>query len=895
MLGRATKSSYLIMLLVTVFGTAFAAFATVAQDLQNTNPLDKVGADVFQQISSAGNAKVFVALKPSSDDVSLVSKADVLAKRHDQVKATRLGVLADSAQYDFTEKTILKNVPALIGTVTSAAGVRALAKDPRVARIDLDPGGSAHLASSVPSIGANLRHQQLNNGEGVVVAVIDSGVDSDHPNLQDSLVHEACFLDNDGQVDGVGLCPNGSDRQFGTGAAEDDRGHGTHVTGIITYSSTGTLTGVAPEADIVSIKALDSNGRFQYASEIVAAMDYVLSNPELNVQVVNLSLGTDSLFSGDCDDSRSYSMAAASVVNSLRAAGVVTVASAGNASSTGQMGFPACLRNVISVGASNDDGFPASFTNSSPTTDMFGPGVNVSSSWLGGGLRSSNGTSMAAPHVAGCAALLMQTGDFESVDEVETWLEDSDKSVVVPASGLAYPQLDCGYRPNQSPIASFVTTQQPNDTIVNFDAEASNDPDGTLVSYDWQFGDGAIGSGPTISHSYDVPGEYLVTLTVADDEDAVNSVSRTITVSPPGSPNLSVSDPTLDNSFLVSGERFIGSVEVVNSGTSEASTSRVRFFLSTDEAVTTTDQPLGTDTTPVLSAGASSRHWVPVQAPELAGEYYFGACVEAVAGEVELSDQCSSGALVEVTSQEPPPEEPEPPEPEPPEPPVPPIETQGLMIEGFVWRDGNADALRDDDEAGEADRTITLFRCFEPWGIAGTTLSAVPLGAWSFKNLEPGEYQIGTPTTDVEFSPLMNDNLVYPNGFSNCVRADENPTQIGVGILPAETDRVSLTGFSWLDENADGVRDSDEAPDVGREVVAYRCKAPWGIAGRATTNADGLFELVDALPGDYQFGVVANDLSFAPLAADNDMYPNGFTNCIGFGETSQPVGIGVLP
>ena len=157
-----------------------------------------------------------------------------------------------------------------------------------------------------------------------------------------------------------------------------------------------------------------------------------------------------------------------------------------------------------------------------------------------------------------------------------------------------------------------------------------------------------------------------------------------------------------------------------------------------------------------------------------------------------------------------------------------------------------------------------------------------------------GSPLLGTPSADTEFSPLINDNLVYPNGFSNCVTADENPQQIGIGLLGAASSNPTLNGFSWIDTSNDGVRDPNETPNSGLEIIAYRCNAPWGIVGRATTDDDGAFEIADVLPGDYQFGVMANDELFAPLGPDNDAYPNGFTNCISLGETSEQVGIGVL-
>src|SRR5690606_14222817 len=134
--------------------------------------------------------------------------------------------------------------------------------NPLVERVDLDLGGTGMLTESVPLIGATSWHAVGNTGAGVVIAVLDSGVDTDHPDLAGAIVHQACFLDQDGTINSVGFCPNGSDRQVGPGAAEDDFGHGTHVTGIAASRGNVSGAGVAPGANIEAIKVLDNSNTF---------------------------------------------------------------------------------------------------------------------------------------------------------------------------------------------------------------------------------------------------------------------------------------------------------------------------------------------------------------------------------------------------------------------------------------------------------------------------------------------------------------------------------------------------------------------------------------------------------------------------------------------------------
>ena len=102
------------------------------------------------------------------------------------------------------------------------------------------------LADTVPLIDADKWHADGVTGDGVLVAVIDSGIDTDHADLADDLAFEECFGDNDGGINGIGFCLGGTDRLSGVGAAEDDQGHGSRVTGILTSSGTVSPVGVAP-------------------------------------------------------------------------------------------------------------------------------------------------------------------------------------------------------------------------------------------------------------------------------------------------------------------------------------------------------------------------------------------------------------------------------------------------------------------------------------------------------------------------------------------------------------------------------------------------------------------------------------------------------------------------
>jgi subtilisin family serine protease len=398
-------------------------------------------ADIRSTIERDGVAHVVVNLAGVE---AITEGADGVDRLAGQVTAAQDALTAglESAGADILVRRRFAAIPAIAITVESTAALDAILAQPSVLTIHADMAGTGSLASSVPFIGADQRHAAGNAGDGVTVAVIDSGADLDHPDLVDDILSDqACFGDNGGTINGVGFCPNGSDRQTGVGAAEDDAGHGTHVSGIVTSAGTVSSPGAAPGAEIIPIKVLDNcsfGGCFYFFSEILAALDWIIVNDaSLGVDVINMSLGTNLGFPGDCD--AAFPASAAAVVT-LQALGVTTFASAGNNAST-SMGAPACLSPVVAVGATDNADNVAFFSDSNASTDIFAPGVSVQSLAIGGGTTFASGTSMASPHAAGCAALLIESGDATTPAAIETLLESS--TVQVSDNGLLFPRIDC--------------------------------------------------------------------------------------------------------------------------------------------------------------------------------------------------------------------------------------------------------------------------------------------------------------------------------------------------------------------------------------------------------------------------------------------------------------------
>ncbi|MFT4570117.1 MAG: subtilisin family serine protease [Hyphomicrobiaceae bacterium] len=361
-------------------------------------------------------------------------------------------ILARLSAYENLEViSTFKRLPA-VAVRADATILAAAAADPFVQSIVLDMSGGIALAQTGPLVGATDVHADLGfRGAGSVVAVLDSGYDADHADLSDDLVGEQCFC-------APGCCPSGSSSQSGAGAARDVHGHGTHVAGIVTAAGREAGPGIAPGAGIFAIRVLDNLGRFSTLANLANAFEFVEDNAGL-IDVVNLSLSTDSIFSSDCDLNFSQ-VGLTGAADRARDAGVLLVAASGNNGSLTSMGSPACISDIISVGATYDADALGSafsdcndptaqtdditcFTNRNSDTDLMAPGAYVRSTRNGGGSESRAGTSMASPVVAGCAALMREVDPGISPFDIEAILKNTGKTITDPENGRGFQRVDC--------------------------------------------------------------------------------------------------------------------------------------------------------------------------------------------------------------------------------------------------------------------------------------------------------------------------------------------------------------------------------------------------------------------------------------------------------------------
>jgi subtilisin family serine protease len=415
-----------------------------------TTPRAQAGAAVEQALAAKPWVRVVVSFREPAIPF------DQLEARMTAIRDTRRAVLARLGQDEFQVTDAWDTVSAVAGNV-SAAGVEALLADPEVRRLDVDVPLQTMTSESANVIGANAAHDRGVTGAGIVVAVIDSGAQSDHPDIAPALTGEQCFCTAGG---GAGCCPGGGTTASGAGAANDDHGHGTNVSGVIVGRGNAAPRGIAFEASLVSIKVLDRQGVVSSTAQIVSALDFIArSRPD--VRVVNLSVGTGELFGGaSCDSAAAFTQAFASVLNTLKARGVSVFASSGNSANANAISAPACISSVIAVGATYDGDVGsinfgcvdastqadqvACFSNASPAVDLLAPGGAITAAGLGGGASTFIGTSQAAPHAAAVAALVLQAKGGLSPDAMLNQLRNTGQAITDPRNGLAMKRVDAG-------------------------------------------------------------------------------------------------------------------------------------------------------------------------------------------------------------------------------------------------------------------------------------------------------------------------------------------------------------------------------------------------------------------------------------------------------------------
>jgi subtilisin family serine protease len=370
-----------------------------------------------------------------------------------------------------------------------------------------------------------------------VIGILDTGIRPTHVAFAGKILGGRRFL-NDGQP---------------VTNFADDQGHGTHVAGIAAALGSAAVPGVAysPNIRILAGKVCNAAGQCPNS----ATADGVVWMADNGAHVINLSLGS---FGGNPDGSGSAAQQAA--FQYALSKNVLPVCATGNDDGsatngyTGGIGYPARFPECMAVGATNWSDTKASYSNFGPQIEVSAPGgagnpAGTAPSLILAAAHTSNtgfnwraGTSMAAPQVAGLAALLRATG-MTDMQAVRERIKQTADDIEAPgwdnrtgAGRINVYRAVTGQDPDARPVASPVNASTGNKGVaMTFDGTASTDPNGKAIkSYAWNFGDASSASNTATtaqaSHTYLRAGKYTVSLTVTDAANLTDTKTSTVTI-----------------------------------------------------------------------------------------------------------------------------------------------------------------------------------------------------------------------------------------------------------------------------------------------------------------------------------------------------------------------------
>lgn len=348
---------------------------------------------VMAQGKESGNRKIVVFSTGLND-----AAKDELILRAGGVKLKNLDLIGAKAVWlpDRSAAAKLAASPGVV-RVDDDVVVEMLAKGQKGPAPAPQPVES--LSWGVDRVDAELVWPSGNTAQLIKVGIIDTGISDTHPDL---------LANVKGGVNTIN--PRKS--------WNDDNGHGSHVAGTVAGIDNDIgVIGVGPAIDLYAIKALDRNGS-GFLSDVIEGIQWGVAN---GMRILNMSLGTAS-------NIQSFEEA----VKAAKMAGVTLVVAAGNSGSA--VDYPAAYQEVIAVSATDQNNVIASFSSRGPEVDLAAPGVSILSTYKGAFYATMSGTSMAAPHVTGAAALVMNTAVGASdvngngkwdPDEVQKKLQDT--------------------------------------------------------------------------------------------------------------------------------------------------------------------------------------------------------------------------------------------------------------------------------------------------------------------------------------------------------------------------------------------------------------------------------------------------------------------------------------
>ncbi len=489
------------------------------QDTLRFGLTGEVSPRALQQLTRGQRVPVIVMFEEPKAQPGLAPRsAEALQSRIGRIAAARENALvaafgvngferADAAQLRRDRRpgvsiqeraTVLREFAATPGfsARVNANEIERLRTTPGVVAVYEDEVSELVLDDTTLLTGAQTLWSSGVEGSGTAVAILDTGVELEHPMTASAVTASACFNQIVAGVS-TSLCPGGvasvtdlTSGSAGDSCVEDNIDpingidgcfHGTHVgstsSGRTVSLSSGPISGVARQSDIIAVNVFAQFGPancggaarcvLSWTSDQIAALDWLFVNRvALNLGAVNMSLGGGRNFSA-CDSSDPRT----TVINNLRAAGVATVIASGNNGWSNSVSTPGCISSAITVGSTTKSDAVSSFSNSSSLVDLMAPGSSIFAAWqseqpapggscIAAGVptapgpdgfchwySNSSGTSMATPHVAGAFAMLRAEFPSATVTDIETALESTGVGIFDSRNGLTIPriQIDAAY------------------------------------------------------------------------------------------------------------------------------------------------------------------------------------------------------------------------------------------------------------------------------------------------------------------------------------------------------------------------------------------------------------------------------------------------------------------